>query len=63
MNTAKNMSYEDSHRRPAKTRLYVVSDNAGNEDKILVDGKLMSKYELNEKLAFFYENGGPVMDI
>lgn len=63
MNTARKMGYNDNHKRPAKTRLYVVSNNARNEDKIVVDGKLMSKYELNEKLAYFYEHGGPVMDI
>lgn len=63
MNTARKMNYEDKHKRPAKARLYVIKDNSSNEDKILVNGKLISKYELNEKLAYFYEHGGPAMDI
>lgn len=63
MNTARKMSYHDSHIRPDKTKLNLVADRTSDEEMVLVDGKLISKYELNEKLAYFYEHGGPVMDI
>jgi len=63
MNTVRKMSFESNHNRPKKTKLYVVSTETSNEERILVAGKLMSKYELNEKLAYFYEHVGTVMDI
>ncbi|MGE5458950.1 MAG: hypothetical protein ACM3NJ_00710 [Methanobacterium sp.] len=63
MNTARKMSYENSCTRPEKTKLKLVFDKYKGEEMVMVDGKLMSKSELNEKLAYFYEHGGPVMDI
>lgn len=63
MNTARKMSDENSHTRPEKTKLYLVADKYKSEEMVMVDGKLMSKHELNEKMAYFYEHGGPVMDI
>jgi len=62
MNTARKMSYENNDTRPEKSRLYLVVNKNRSEEMVLVDGKMMSKYELNQKLAYFYENGGPVMD-
>lgn len=47
-----------------KRSRFTVLSSENKEDKVvLVDGRVMSKHELNEKLAYFYENGGPVMDI
>lgn len=61
MNTVKKVSYEE--RSPERPNIYLVSDNRRKEDTVSVNGKLMSKHELNEKLAYFYEHGGPIMDI
>lgn len=63
MNTARKMSYESNNIRPEKTKLYLAADKCRSEEMLLVDGKLMSKHELNEKMAYFYEHGGPVLDI
>jgi hypothetical protein len=46
-----------------KSNLRLVKDEYREEECVTVNGKTMTKYELNEKLAYFYENGGPVMEI
>lgn len=46
-----------------RTRFTLVSSEDKEDKVVLVDGRVMSKHDLNEKLAYFYENGGPVMDI
>jgi len=46
-----------------RNEFYLVKDECRTEDCVTVNGKTMTKHELNEKLAYFYEHGGPVMDI
>lgn len=45
-----------------RTRFTVVSSEDKEDKVVLVDGRVMSKHELNEKMTYFYEHGGPVMD-
>ncbi|HPT70004.1 MAG TPA: hypothetical protein PKW50_07630 [Syntrophomonas sp.] len=45
-----------------KPDLTLVSNEDADKEYV-IDGKRISKEYLNEKLAYFYENGGPVMDI
>lgn len=46
-----------------RTQFKLVNSEDKEDKVVLVDGRVISKYEFNEKLAYFYENGGPVMDI
>ena len=55
-----NITYAANSKRNS---LYLVKDEGRKGDYVTVNGKTMSKHELNEKLAYFYNNGGPVMDI
>jgi hypothetical protein len=46
-----------------KPDLTLVKSKEADKEILLVDGRWVSKDYLNEKMAYFYENGGPVMDI
>jgi hypothetical protein len=56
----KNKATEVNAKKPD---LSLVKSDETKKDYQLIDGRWISKDELNEKLAYFYENGGPVMDI
>lgn len=63
MNAVRDM-YNKTNVEPKtkKPDLTMVKDKA-NQDYKLADGRWVSKDYLNEKLAYFYENGGPIMDV
>ena len=64
MNAIRDM-YNTKYATAAKTKrpdLHLVKDECRSEECVTVNGKTMTKHELNEKLAYFYENGGPVME-
>jgi hypothetical protein len=65
MNAIKDMYKKDmtSEVKANKPNLSLVKSDEAKKDYQLIDGRWISKEELNEKLAYFYENGGPVMDI
>jgi len=65
MNAVRDMYKKDkaSKVKAKKPDLSLVKNDATKKDYKLIDGRWISKDELNEKLAYFYENGGPVMDI
>ena len=64
MNAVRKISYRDSLcKTEEKTNIYLVSNNSRKENSVLVAGKIMSKDDLNEKLAYFYEHGGPIMEL
>ena len=64
MNAVRKISYRDSLcKTEAKPNIYLVSNNSRKENSVLVAGKIMSKDDLNEKLAYFYEHGGPIMEL
>jgi len=46
-----------------RNELHLVKDECCKEDCITVNGKPMTKHELNEKMAYFYNNGGTIMDM
>ncbi len=52
----------NAEAKSTKPNLILVKNDGTNKD-YKVDGRWISKEYLNEKLAYFYENGGPVMDI
>ena len=65
MNAVRKM-YNNTYAAKTNTNrneLHLVKDECRKEDCVTVNGKTMTKHELNEKLAYFYEHGGPVMDI
>lgn len=53
MQTAKKMEYKID--KPSKITLKVVEGNKS--------GRKMTNDYLNERMYYFYNNGGPVMDI
>jgi hypothetical protein len=63
MNAVRDM-YNKTFVEPKtkKPDLTMVKDKT-NQDYKLADGRWVSKDYLNEKLAYFYENGGPIMDV
>ncbi|HRX22455.1 MAG TPA: hypothetical protein P5273_12165 [Syntrophomonadaceae bacterium] len=63
MNAIKKMYEREYAPNVKRTPLHLVNDYRRNEEYVTVDGKTMTKHELNEKLAYFYANGGPVMNI
>ena len=64
MNAVRIISYRDSLCKiKEKTNIYLVSNNSRKENSVLVAGKIMSNDDLNEKLAYFYEHGGPIMEL
>jgi len=64
MNAVRDMySKYNVETKSTKPDLTLVKNEATNKDYKLVDGRWVSKEYLNEKLAYFYENGGPVVDI
>jgi hypothetical protein len=65
MNAIRDMYYTEyaAKIKAKRSNLHLVKDEYRKEECVTVNGKTMTKYELNEKLAYFYENGGPVMDI
>jgi len=65
MNAVRDMYNKDKapEVNAKKPDLTLVKNDEPNKDYKLIDGRWISKDELNEKLAYFYENGGPVMDI
>jgi len=56
----KMMISETANKADKKTNLTLVS-NENREDK--KEAAKMSKEYLNEKMYYFYNNGGPIMDI
>jgi hypothetical protein len=65
MNAVRDM-YNTKYAASAKAKrsdLHLVKDECRGEECVTVNGKTMTKYELNEKLAYYYENGGPVMEL
>jgi hypothetical protein len=46
-----------------RNNLHLVKDECRTEDCVNVNGKTMTRHELNEKLAYFYEHGGPIMEM
>ena len=60
MNAIRKMVKEIVNKAEAKTNLTLVSNENGEDKKEAVK---MSKEYLNEKMYYFYTNGGPVMDI
>ena len=60
MNAIRKLVSEIIKVEESKTNLTLVS-NESLEDK--KDAEKMTKEYLNEKLYYFYTNGGPVMDI
>ncbi|HRX22456.1 MAG TPA: hypothetical protein P5273_12170 [Syntrophomonadaceae bacterium] len=62
MNAIREMYEKEYAPRVKRANLHLVNDNRRSEEYVTVDGKTMTKHELNEKLAYFYANGGPVMD-
>lgn len=65
MNAVRDMYKKDKapEVNTKKPDLSLVKSDETKKDYKLIDGRWISKDELNEKLAYFYENGGPVMDI
>lgn len=65
MNAVRDMYKKDKapEVNAKKPDLSLVKSDETKKDYKLIDGRWISKDELNEKLAYFYENGGPVMDI
>lgn len=63
MNAVRDMyNKPNAEAKSTKPNLILVKNDGTNKD-YKVDGRWISKEYLNEKLAYFYENGGPVMDI
>ena len=60
MNAIRKMVKEIVNKADAKTNLTLVC-NENREDK--KEAANMSKEYLNEKMYYFYTNGGPIMDI
>ena len=61
MNTIRKMMVsETTNKADAKTNLTLVSNENRAAKK---EAAKMSKEYLNEKMYYFYTNGGPVMDI
>jgi hypothetical protein len=56
----KTMVSKETNKTEANTNLNLVEDKK-TEDKN--EAEKMTKEYLNEKLYYFYTNGGPVMDI
>mgnify|MGYP001305639159 CR=1 FL=1 len=65
MNAIKEMYNKEYTVRPKarKNDLHVVKNECRTEDCVTVNGKTMTRHELNEKLAYFYEHGGPIMEM
>jgi hypothetical protein len=62
MNAIREMYNKEYAAKTKRTDLHLVIDECRSEECLTVNGKTMNKHELNEKLAYFYENGGPVME-
>ena len=56
----KMMVSETTNKAEAKTNLTLVSNENGEDKK---EAEKMSKEYLNEKMYYFYNNGGPIMDV
>ena len=62
MNAVRDM-YNKTNVEPKTKKPDLTMVNKTNQDYKLADGRWVSKDYLNEKLAYFYENGGPIMDV
>lgn len=65
MNAIRKMINQERVNKIAtsKTNLTLVKTEKKDKNIEMVDGKFMTKDELNEKLAYFYEHGGPIMEL
>ena len=64
MNAVRDMYNKSSaETKVNKPDMTLVKNDESNKDYKLADGRWVSKDYLNEKLAYFYENGGPIMDV
>jgi len=64
MNAVRDMyNKPNAETKSTKPNLTLVKNDGPDKDYKLVDGRWVSKDYINEKLAYFYENGGPIMDI